>query len=110
MSDSASGRIEHQMQRRKVRKLVVFALLLMYPAVSQRSLAFFLCRTVNGTSYLVGDFKLRCDTPQWDQYLPLAIVALFVYPIGLYPFLFACWMLVSFTHRSPSFGGCQVFL
>ncbi len=41
-----------------------------------------------GTSYLVADFTLICGDEKWNQYLPLAIVAVFVYPIGIPVFLF----------------------
>ncbi len=46
-------------------------------------LSFFLCRTVDGTSYLVADFTLQCGSEEWNKYLPLAIVAVLVYPIGI---------------------------
>jgi hypothetical protein len=54
-----------------------------YPAISQQILAFFICRTVNDTSYLIADFTLKCGDSEWNKYLPLATVAVFVYPIGI---------------------------
>ncbi len=55
----------------------------MYPAVSSRVLSFFICRTVSGTSYLVADFELECYNSEWYQYLPVALVGLLLYPLGI---------------------------
>jgi hypothetical protein len=53
-----------------------------YPSVSSQVLSFFICRQVNGTNYLVADFTLECFNDRWNRYLPFAIIAVFVYPIG----------------------------
>ncbi len=87
-SDDSRKRNERSLSRRKIIKLVVFALFLMYPSVSSTVLSFFLCRTVAGTSYLVADFRLLCGDARWNSYLGLAVLALIVYPIGIPVVLF----------------------
>jgi hypothetical protein len=56
------------------------------------------CREVEGVSYLVSDFSLRCglSDAEWTRYLPLAVVALLIYPIGIPLALFG----VLWTHRT----------
>jgi hypothetical protein len=60
----------------------------MYPSVSSEVLSFFLCREVNGVSYLLADFNLQCGNAVWLKYLPLAIAGVVMYPIGIPLFLF----------------------
>jgi hypothetical protein len=101
--------MQRKLRRRKVIKLIVFALFLsmhllfprcpacyvcrgihkalcccaaVYPTVSSRALSFFACRDVDGVSYMVADFKLQCGTEQWKSYMPLAVICVMVYPIG----------------------------
>ncbi len=83
MDDSPTWREQRKLRRRKVLKLVVFALFLMYPTISSRILSFFACRDVEGRRYLSADFHLECDTPEWHRNLPLAIGCLLVYPVGI---------------------------
>jgi len=64
-------------------KLILFTLFLMYPTISRKVLAFFVCRTINGDPYLVADFSLFCYTERWYGYLPLSIVMILVYPLGI---------------------------
>src|SRR4051794_11657356 len=63
MSDSTESRRARELKRRKILRLIVFALFLLYPAVSSQVLSFFICRDVAGVSYLVADFSLECHTP-----------------------------------------------
>ncbi len=79
MDDSAEHRTSRRLSRQKIVKLVVFALFLMYPAISSRVLSFFICREINGTNYLVADFTQVCGSDEWFKYLPLAVIALIVY-------------------------------
>src|SRR5438105_63396 len=60
----------------------------MYPSVSSSVLSFYQCRDINGVNYLVTDFHLRCGDEEWMKWLPLASVALVVYPIGVPAILF----------------------
>ncbi len=82
-SDSPTWRIQRKLRRRKVMKLLVFALFLMYPTISARVLSFFVCRDINGTRYLAADFHLECNDSDWSRNVPLAIICLLVYPIGI---------------------------
>ncbi len=54
LSDSSAARNARNAERYKWVKMVIFCMFLIYPAVSSRVLSFFVCRTVNGVSYLVG--------------------------------------------------------
>jgi hypothetical protein len=103
VSDDPTGRQRRREQRRKLIKLAVFSLSLMYAAVLQTALSFFNCRTVEGQSYLVADFSLHCGLSdvEWSSYLPLAIVALFVYPIGIPALLMGCLWLRRHSLRRP---------
>ncbi len=83
MSDSVTLRIQNKLRRRKVIKLVVFAVFLLYPTISQRILSFFVCREVEGVSYLSADFHLRCDSDEYKRYVPLAVICVLVYPVGI---------------------------
>jgi hypothetical protein len=40
------------------------------------------CRTVEGHSYLVADFKIACYSDEWNAYLGPALLMVLVYPIG----------------------------
>jgi hypothetical protein len=46
---------------------------------------FFVCREVNGESFLVADFSLRCglSDERWSRYLPFALVTLLLVPVGV---------------------------
>ncbi len=58
----------------------IFFVALRYPSISASILSFFMCRSVSGVSYLVADFRLQCFSAEWNQYLPLAVVAVILYP------------------------------
>jgi len=88
VSDTNVKRKRRTIIRNKILKLILFALFLMYPAVSARTAAFFLCRRVNGILYLEADFNLHCLDDRWYEYLGLDITMIFVYPIGIPLFFF----------------------
>ncbi len=88
MDDSPHRRNQRQLTRRKIIRLVVFALFLMYPAISSRVISFFICQNVNGTNFLVADFSARCGDDTWLKWLPLAISAVIAYPVILFPSFF----------------------
>ncbi len=48
-------------------------------------------------NYLIADFSVVCGSAEWNQYLPLAVVCLIVYPIGIPLVLFV--MLARNRHR-----------
>ena len=62
-------------------------LFLCYPLVSQIVFSIFVCRTIDGTSYLEADYTLTCDTPAYRAALGWSVVWFIVYvcgfPLGL---------------------------
>jgi hypothetical protein len=74
--DDDSSRTKRKRWRQLFSKALLFTLFLVFPAVSSRVLGLFHCRDVNGTSYLVADFKLQCGDDRWHKYLGLAVVYL----------------------------------
>jgi hypothetical protein len=64
-------------------KALFYVLLFGYPLVCPPVIATFLCRTVDGTSYLVADYTLQCGTPQWDLAVAWCSTWLVVYVVGL---------------------------
>ncbi len=59
MSDSQAGRQRRKRRRRVFWKLTIFSFFLIYPFVSTTVLSMFVCREVNGVSYL----KVRPPLP-----------------------------------------------
>jgi hypothetical protein len=59
--------------------------------VSRVVLSFWLCKDVEGKSYLVADFSLGCGDgdSKWHSYVVPAAIATLVYPIGIPIFFFA---------------------
>ena len=47
----------------------------------------FLCRDIDGESWLLHDLRLQCFTPEWNTVAIVAGVAIVVYPVGI-PLLF----------------------
>jgi hypothetical protein len=88
--------------RRKTWKLVFFTLFLVYPGVSSTALRLFVCKTVNGVSYLLADFGTFCYTSDWDAYRGLAIFMILLYAIGI-PFFFFL-MLYRYRLRLNEMG------
>ncbi len=101
-TDSDHTRDQRILSRQKIVKLLVFALFLMYPALSARVVSFFVCRNVNGEEYLVADFNLKCFDDLWFRYLGLGVVCLLLYRLGIPLVLF--WMLYRnrFKLRDPT--------
>ncbi|KAM3570220.1 hypothetical protein VYU27_007700 [Nannochloropsis oceanica] len=63
-------------------------ILLIYPAVSRVVLESVNCRTLdNGRMYLVADFTINCHSRYYLNHMPLIVLALAVYPIGI-PLMF----------------------
>jgi hypothetical protein len=82
-SDVNTRRLERALARKKLLRLVLFAVFLLYPNVSSTLFSYFQCSTVNGATFLVVDFRVICYDARWQQYLPLAIVCIALYPIGV---------------------------
>lgn len=75
-------------------RLMLFTLFLLYPGVSARVLGFFACREVEGKWYLLADMSLGCGLSdrKWSQYLPMAVVFVMVYALGIPAvFFYSVW-------------------
>jgi len=94
---------------------VIFTVFLLYPLTSKKTLAFFLCKLVEGKSYFVEDFRYQCFDDQWNRWLPYALVCVMVYPIGISlvffflllkrNYLTAKYQALSFLHYSSFLTG-----
>jgi hypothetical protein len=61
----------------------------------------FVCREVNGTSYLYADFNLHCYDDRWQTYLPIILVFVLLYPVGIPVVLFIMLWKHSRRINSP---------
>jgi len=102
LSDSHNKRKDRALKRRKILKLICFALFLMYPAVSASILNFYLCTQINGVWYLINDCTLHCFDADWNKYLGVDIFFLFVYPIGIPAFIFYLLFRARKRLRDPA--------
>ena len=59
--------------------VVLFA----HPAVSGQTFLFFSCQTIDGGSYLVADYSLRCDDDGWQRMLPFALFMVVGFVVGV---------------------------
>ena len=70
--------------------------LLIYPPLSRRTIEYFACSDkIDGRSYLRKDYTIECGSDEWNRGLPIAIIALILYPLGV-PIYFAFEL---FVHR-----------
>jgi IPT/TIG domain/Transient receptor potential (TRP) ion channel/Tyrosine-protein kinase ephrin type A/B receptor-like len=102
MRDDDSFRRLRRHSRRKFWKLVIFTLFLMYPQVSAACVRFFVCRKIDGTWYLIGDFSLICYDGRWNKYLYFAASMVFIYPVLVPAAFFAILWLNRGRLREPS--------
>jgi len=83
--------VERFSMERYTSRLITFwfwIILLIYPAVSRVVLESVNCRTLdNGRMYLVADFTIDCHSRYYLHHMPLIVLALAVYPIGI-PLMF----------------------
>ena len=75
------ARAKRKLHRRKVWKLALFTMFLVFPKVSSTVLSIYICRDIDGTSYLLSDFNILCYDARWYKYIPFDIVMIFVYPV-----------------------------
>jgi hypothetical protein len=64
-------------------KLLFYVALFAYPFVSPAVISIFICRTVDGTSYLVADYTLHCHTQAWKLAVVWCSLWFALYVIGL---------------------------
>jgi hypothetical protein len=75
--------------KNKAIQFTLWMILLMYPPISRRVLEYFGCSdSIDGVNYLTKDYRLECFNGTWNQWLPLAFLAVIVYPFGM-PTLFS---------------------
>ncbi|KAK3235895.1 hypothetical protein CYMTET_53938 [Cymbomonas tetramitiformis] len=73
-------------------RTVFFLLYVSYIAVSSRMLSYFHCIAVYDDYFLEVDLHVQCWVGKHREYLPLAILGVVLYPVGL-PALFACLLI-----------------
>jgi hypothetical protein len=97
--DNKDDRLHYKQHLKRIMakffKLFFFTLFLLYPSVSAIVCKFFVGREVNGTIYLLANFKFDKETvlgdSKWLSYLPYALAMVAVYPVGI-PSMF-WWIL-----------------
>lgn len=82
-ADDASGRRTRAGLKVMTAKLSLLTLFLAYPSVSQNALKMFMCTVVEDNLYMTGDFHYQCFDEQWWDNLPLVLVYVVVYPVGI---------------------------
>ncbi len=60
----------------------------MFPSCVSATIEIFNCVTIEGTSYVVTDYRYICYDQQWSSFVWFACLGIMVYPIGI-PAMFA---------------------
>jgi hypothetical protein len=73
----------------------MWMVLLVYPPLSRRILEFFQCsENIDGAFYLVRDYSIECYNTEWFSILPIAIIVLVLYAVGIPLFiLLSLWKI-----------------
>jgi hypothetical protein len=61
-------------------------LFLIYPSISRTVILMLRCRTIDGTSYLLSDISISCETAEYAAHRSYAIFGVLVFPIGIVVF------------------------
>ena len=61
----------------------LFLLFVIYPGVSSTIAKFFKCTQIDGIWMLDADLRLECYSSEWLFYIPIALVGILMYPIGI---------------------------
>lgn len=83
---------------------VLLLLYLSYPAVSQAVVSMFSCDAIEGTSYLVADYRVQCYTRKHVRYMAVGAMWLLVYPIGV-PL---CFLGLLYYYRVPHLAAAKM--
>ena len=75
-----------QIKSAMVWNALLYFLFLVYPSISATVIRVLRCRVIDGKSYLLVDFSLRCDIEEYQTYRNLAIFFICLYPIGILMF------------------------
>jgi hypothetical protein len=58
--------------------------ILVYPALSSRAIQYFTCsEKIDGKHYLMKDYNLYCYEGDWLSHLPIGIIGVALYPLGI---------------------------
>jgi hypothetical protein len=69
-------------------------LFIIYPSISQTVILMLRCREVDGMSFLLSDFSLRCDTPEYGAHQ--------VNLTSTHSVLDSCFLVLRLTHHSSA--------
>jgi len=76
-------------------KVTLLGAFIIYPMVSSTILKMWNCRNIEGTSYLVADYRVTCnDDSSWSMYAALAGVAFVAFPLGI-PLFYLYLLLIN---------------
>jgi hypothetical protein len=78
-----AGAVRRKMYRVKFWKLIFFTLFLVYPTVSRTILRTFVCKEINGNSYLITDMNVKCFEDRWNSQIIYSVIFIFLYPVGV---------------------------
>eukprot|EP00937_MAST-01D_sp_MAST-1D-sp2_P006337 g6337.t1 len=86
-------------RRAKLWNILLPFLFIVYPSISKTVIRMLRCRNIDGASYLLSDFSVRCDQDEYSRYYGLAVFFTILYPIGI-PGLFT-YVLARNRHKLP---------
>ena len=77
---------KHVKKKNAYTKLIYFMLLFLYMPISVNTFQFFQCRKIEGTWYLVNDYRHKCYDGMWFSYAVIALIisAVFIFGFPLY--------------------------
>jgi ABC-type multidrug transport system fused ATPase/permease subunit len=78
-------------------RLVLYFLFLVFPPVSSSVLRHYICDDVDGTSFLMQDYRVKCYTDMWNTIAYLSASFILLYPVGIPVFFFV--MIRKNRHR-----------
>merc|ERR1711871_351893 len=79
-------------------KISLLFAFIVYPSVSRTILQMWNCRDIEGTWYLIADYRLTCDeASNWGAYASMAAIAFLAYPIGI-----PAWYLYLLLHNKDA--------
>jgi len=87
LEDETAQKLAKDRKLRQMWKLSLFTAFLMWPNVCSTILGMFVCKDVNGTSYIVTDMSVECYDSKWWSYVGPALFFILAYPVGV-PLLF----------------------
>lgn len=64
-------------------KLCLFTVFAMFPFISSSVIKMWVCRNIDGVDYLMADMGIRCYQGEWTEMLPMGIIFVLIYPIGI---------------------------